>query len=76
MYWHNWVEGALEVTKAITEMWSVYIRSDKATMPTRLVLMMMIIIIDISSMTISFMSVDQQQKSSDALSSEFWIHLT
>lgn len=43
--------------------------------------MMMIFIINTTTMTISFMSVDQQQnfdkqKSSDALSSEFWVHLT
>lgn len=43
MYWHDWVEVAVEVTRAINEMWSVYIRSDKASVPRRVIMMIIII---------------------------------
>lgn len=82
MHWHNSVEVALKWPGL--SLWCDHLlRSDKASMPRRLVLMMMmmIIIINITSTIISFMSVDQEQnfdkqKSSDVLSSEFWIHPT
>lgn len=60
--WHNWMEVALEVCRAGTKMQqSGYIRNNKANMLRRLVLII----------TISFMSMDQQQnfdkqKSSDS----------